>query len=76
MMDAAAQQPIAVNIDASTLHSYESGILDSTFGCGTDLNHVVTIVGWGQTTGETPMKYWIVRNSWGTKWGENGYFRL
>jgi cathepsin X len=33
----------------------------------------VTIVGWGKENG---IDYWIVRNTWGMYWGENGYFRI
>ncbi|CAH2248757.1 tubulointerstitial nephritis antigen-like [Pelobates cultripes] len=39
--------------------------------------HSVKIVGWGVTTeSEKQQKFWIVANSWGRKWGENGYFRI
>ncbi len=35
--------------------------------------HVVKIIGWGLENG---ISYWIVANSWGDKWGENGFFRI
>lgn len=44
-----------------------------------DINHGVTLVGYGvkgPNDKGTCQAYWIVRNSWGTDWGENGFFRL
>ena len=41
-----------------------------------DINHSVLILGWGQTADESPKKYWIVQNSWGYEFGEDGYFYI
>ena len=42
-------------------------------GCGTDPNHAVTAVGYGTESGQD---YFLVKNSWGTTWGDQGYFKL
>lgn len=70
---AAAQQPVSVGIDAGgfIFQLYSSGIF--TGYCGANLNHGVTVVGYGEEGGQ---KYWIVKNSWGTGWGEEGYIRM
>jgi KDEL-tailed cysteine endopeptidase len=71
---AVAQQPVAVAIEADTRYfqSYSGGILDSS-SCGTTLDHGVLTVGYGEENGQ---KYWLVKNSWGTTWGDKGYVKI
>jgi cathepsin X len=52
--------------------NYTSGVFDDKTGDLTT-THAISIVGWGEENG-TP--YWLVRNSWGTYWGINGFFKV
>ncbi|KAJ4700527.1 Cysteine Protease [Melia azedarach] len=72
LLNAVANQPVSVAIDASNLQLYDGGIFDGE--CGTSLNHGVTVVGYGKS--EEGRKYWLIKNSWGSDWGEGGYFML
>ncbi|XP_020262545.1 zingipain-2-like [Asparagus officinalis] len=53
------------------LQLYRGGIFHGS--CGTAVNHAVTVIGYGESSKD---KYWIVKNSWSSKWGENGYIRM
>jgi C1A family cysteine protease len=66
----ASTGPLSVCLDAQSWNFYTGGILTK---CGTTVDHCVQAVGL-DTTGDTP--YWIVRNSWGTNWGYEGYIYM
>jgi len=70
---AVAQQPVAVGIQASqgTFMYYHSGVISS--GCGTNLDHAVLVVGYGEEAGKP---YWLVKNTWGAYWGEKGFVKI
>lgn len=63
---------VAIEADQSAFQNYSSGVLNST-ACGTNLDHAVTGVGWGTENG---VQYILVKNSWGTSWGEAGYVKI
>lgn len=69
-----ARGPIACGVaaDDDFYYGYTGGVYSST--STEQIDHAITVVGWGQN--DTDGEYWIVRNSWGTYWGENGYFRI
>ncbi|CAN4084195.1 unnamed protein product [Withania somnifera] len=74
LLQAVANQPVSVAIDGSSFdfQFYSSGVFSGS--CSTWLNHAVTAVGYGATSDGT--KYWIIKNSWGSKWGDNGYIHM
>jgi len=74
MKAALAQQPLAVAIEADKMvfQTYKSGVLTDA-KCGTNLDHAVLAVGYGNENGQD---YWLVKNSWNTTWGDQGYIKL
>lgn len=65
----------------SCLSSYHSGIItEDSCHCSNsktkEVNHAVTIVGYGESDRPGCKEYWLVKNSWGPNWGENGFFKL
>eukprot|EP00250_Pteridium_aquilinum_P020938 c24991_g1_i1 orf=286-1809(-) len=76
LLCAASEQPVivAINGGAYGLQLYSEGVFDGNCpGEPDDLNHAVVIDGWGSLNG---LDYWIVRNSWGTQWGLEGYIYM
>lgn len=73
LQNAVAMQPVAVSIEAggTNFQHYKKGVYNGP--CGISLNHAVTVVGYDQQGGD---EYWIVKNSWGAKWGENGFIKM
>ncbi|CAH1729258.1 unnamed protein product [Chironomus riparius] len=73
--------PVSVSILVlETFKNYKEGIYfdDSCPSTCEKTNHAVVLVGYGtdKTSFKEPVDYWIIKNSWGTKWGEGGYFRM
>ena len=68
--------PVVVSVAASGWGLYKGGIFDDFETAENyDINHAVVLEGYG-TDEATGQDYWLVRNSWGVLWGEDGYIRL
>ena len=66
LANAITGRPLSVAVDATNWSPYKSGVFNN---CKTTLNHGVLLVGITDS-------YWLVKNSWGTSWGESGYIRV
>jgi cysteine peptidase B len=65
------QSPLAICCDASQWQNYNGGILQGS-QCGDNVDHEIQLTGYNSGQGG----YWVVRNSWGSSWGENGFIYL
>ncbi len=65
--------PLSIAINAGPMQFYLGGIANPLFCSPSGLDHGVAIVGYGS---EGSKDYWIIKNSWGTGWGEKGYYRI
>ncbi|XVE69802.1 hypothetical protein DITRI_Ditri10aG0020700 [Diplodiscus trichospermus] len=71
--------PLAVGINAVFMQTYIGGV-SCPYICGRNLDHGVLLVGYG-AAGYAPIRFkdkpfWIIKNSWGESWGENGYYKI
>ena len=69
--------PLAVVLNGYGLFNYVSGVIDMNESkCpSSGVNHAALLVGYGNDP-NSGLDFWIVKNSWGTYWGEKGYFRI
>ena len=75
LMNAVAHQPISIAIQANlpSFQFYSKGIYNDS-ECNGELDHGVLLVGYG--VDDNNISYWLIKNSWGSDWGENGYIRM
>ena len=78
MMQAVANDgPVSIAAAAQSWSFYGGGIFDGMGGngCDVDVDHAIQLVGYGVDSNSNKA-YWLVRNSWGAGWGEEGYIRI
>ena len=83
MKELIAQNPVGVAIysNYNCLGHYSGGIIhDKDCDCSnpekSDVNHAVTVIGYGKADFGDCKEYWLIKNSWGSFWGDNGHFKL
>jgi len=74
LLEAAKKQPVSVAIQANQrfFQLYTGGVFDNE-SCGSQLDHAVLVAGYGTSDGKD---YWLMKNSWGAQWGEDGYMKM
>ena len=67
--------PITIALDANSFifRFYKSGIIDIPSNMSEEINHAVLLTGYDQDENGT---YWVIQNSWGKDWGDNGFVKI
>jgi len=65
--------PLSACLDATPFQFYTGGIIDSSDCSSIQIDHCITLVGYGSSNGTD---FWKIKNSWGADWGEKGFVRL
>ncbi|SPT20580.1 unnamed protein product [Triticum aestivum] len=73
LLEAVAEQPVAVDVSSFEFQTYNGGVFSGP--CGSQTNHNLVIVGYGEDAA-TGKKYWIIKNSFGQSWGMGGYMLM
>lgn len=83
MKELVAANPVGVAIYSNfdCLAAYKKGIVhDKDCDCSNpdkeDVNHAVTVIGYGKSESKGCKEYWLIKNSWGSFWGQDGHFKL
>lgn len=69
LANALTSRPLVVGLDANSWDDYKEGIFDDCVNDKDVFNHGVLLIG-------MTSEYWLIKNSFGTQWGENGFMRL
>ena len=76
---AVRRQPLAASINAAKIQHYSKGVFDTSHlflqNCKAQHNHWMLMVGYGRDPSEKK-DYWKLKNSWGSSWGQQGYFYI
>lgn len=74
LLEAVTKGPVGISVGTTGWQDYDGGVLGCSSSPNTVIGHAVLLVGYGKT--KTGKRFWKVRNSWGSQWGEHGYVRL
>eukprot|EP00033_Pygsuia_biforma_P000163 GCRY01000210.1.p1 GENE.GCRY01000210.1~~GCRY01000210.1.p1 ORF type:complete len:366 (+),score=72.37 GCRY01000210.1:71-1099(+) len=72
-----AHNALSIGVNAEWMQFYMGGVSDPLFCPASGIDHGVLLTGWShEDKGLKKGPYWIIKNSWGPKWGEEGYYWL